>query len=363
MPTKTIAQLTLNPSPTGTNLLETDDGLGHSWKNTFSQLHDTTFPPYLIVTYTGTLPISFPYFQIAEGVGFVNVTTSGNNPITKYSGVSTFTPFLSTDALGLLTTLEFTNLVAFAGSYATSSSGSVACAPTSMPGLTSLSFPELVSCAGNFAPTTMAILTTLNLPLLNDVTGIFGPTTMAALTTLSAPALKWVGQNFGPTTMAALTTFNFPSLVYVEGGFQPGTMASLTTISMPALKKIGSSITISGMASLTTVSMPAVEVYGAGITMTTGLGSLSSVTLGTPGTLKLFASSSSTINISGQALNAATVNGILALLVSLDGTNGTTLWGAGKTVNLSGGTSAAPSGQGIVDKATLVARTATVTTN
>ena len=102
-------------------------------------------------------------------------------------------------------------------------------------------------------------------------------------------------------------------------------------------------------------------VYGNILTATTGLGNLTTVTLGTPGTLKLI--TGATINISGQKLDQASVNGILALLVSLDGTGGTTLWGAGKTVNLSGGTSAAPSGQGILDKATLIARTATVTTN
>ena len=101
--------------------------------------------------------------------------------------------------------------------------------------------------------------------------------------------------------------------------------------------------------------------YGSTIAATTGLGNLTTVTLGTPGTLKRI--SGATINISGQKLDQASVNGILALLVSLDGTGGTTLWGAGKTVNLSGGTSASPSGQGIIDKATLVARTATVTTN
>jgi hypothetical protein len=101
--------------------------------------------------------------------------------------------------------------------------------------------------------------------------------------------------------------------------------------------------------------------YKGTIVVSVGFGNIVTVTLGTPGVLKSIAGA--TINISGQKLDAASVNGILALLVSLDGTNGTTLWGAGKTVNLSGGTSAAPSGQGILDKATLIARTATVTTN
>jgi hypothetical protein len=115
------------------------------------------------------------------------------------------------------------------------------------------------------------------------------------------------------------------------------------------------------MASLTTVSFPAMISYGSTIAMNSGLGVLTTVTLGTVGILKAIVGA--TTNLSGQALNVGTVNAILALLVSLDGTGGTTLWGSGKTVNLSGGTSAAPSGQGATDKTTLQGRGATVTTN
>jgi hypothetical protein len=85
------------------------------------------------------------------------------------------------------------------------------------------------------------------------------------------------------------------------------------------------------------------------------------MTLGTIGTLK--AINGATINVSGQALTSASVNAILHLLVSLDGTNGTTLWGSGKTLTINGGTNAAPSGQGATDKATLQGRGATITTN
>ncbi len=115
------------------------------------------------------------------------------------------------------------------------------------------------------------------------------------------------------------------------------------------------------MASLTTASFAGMVAYGSTITINSGLGNLTSVTLGTIGTLKSIAGA--TINISGQKLTQANVNAILALLVSLDGTNGTTLWGAGKTLTINGGTNGAPSGQGITDKATLQGRGATITTN
>jgi hypothetical protein len=354
-------QLTPNPAPLGTNLLETDDGAGGSWKSTFDQLHGTTFPPYLVVVYTGTLPLSFPQFQIAESSGNCIVSTNGNNPIIKLPGVAIFNNFTLTDALGLLTSLEFSNISAILGFYDASSGANVIFAPNNLPALTSLSLPMLTSCGGTFNPGTLAVLTTLSIPALNYVGGNFIPSTMALLTTLSAPELLFVGNHLSPATMASLTTFNFPKVIYVGGSLAPTTMASLTTISLPLLKRIGINFSASGMASLTTISLPAMIVYGGTITANSSLGNLASVTLGTPGTLKLV--TGATINISGQKLDQASVNGILALLVSLDGTGGTTLWGAGKTVNLSGGTSAAPSGQGIIDKATLIARTATVTTN
>jgi len=66
-------------------------------------------------------------------------------------------------------------------------------------------------------------------------------------------------------------------------------------------------------------------------------------------------SSLTTINFIGCALGAADVNAILAHAVSIGMTGG--------TINLSGGTSAAPSGAGITDKATLITAGNSVTTN
>lgn len=63
----------------------------------------------------------------------------------------------------------------------------------------------------------------------------------------------------------------------------------------------------------------------------------------------------SIINITGCALSATSVNYILAQLVALSPTVG--------SFDLSGGTSASPTGQGITDAATLVSNGCTVTTN
>ena len=85
---------------------------------------------------------------------------------------------------------------------------------------------------------------------------------------------------------------------------------------------------------------------------------LVNLTIGTPGVIKEINS----IDCQGAALSEDSVNGILAMLVGLDGTNGTTLFEQG-LVALGGGTSASPTGQGILDAATLIARGVTVSLN
>ncbi len=99
------------------------------------------------------------------------------------------------------------------------------------------------------------------------------------------------------------------------------------------------------MANLTTASFSGMIRYGGTITVTTGVGSLATYTMGTIGTLKEVAGA--TVSFSGAALNQASVDGVLKLLDSLDGTGGTTSFGSGKTVTLSGGTNASPTTTGM----------------
>jgi hypothetical protein len=86
---------------------------------------------------------------------------------------------------------------------------------------------------------------------------------------------------------------------------------------------------------------------------------LRSIKLGSIGTT--IRSDSGAINWSFLDLDQESVDYMLALLLSLDGTNGTTLWT--NTINMSGGTNSPPSAQGLLDKAALIARGCTVTTN
>ncbi len=84
---------------------------------------------------------------------------------------------------------------------------------------------------------------------------------------------------------------------------------------------------------------------------------LTTVNIGQIGTVKQL----NNVYLPGNNLNVETVNYILALLVSLDGTNGTLLWDSG--VELYEGTNAAPTGQGLIDKQILIDRGADVLTN
>ena len=356
---------------TSGNVMTSD---GTDWTSATPTSGNTT----LKITYTGTPQSALVLPITMNSMAVVPVATVGGQA--TYTAVSgpTIATFIYTEGnatLGnVLLTLSFDDLVGVSGNFS----------PASLASLTSLSCPTLVSVGGTFNPATMASVTTLDfsslayvsgtfnsssmaalttytLTNLTSVGGTFNPSSFASLTTLSCPALVTVGISFAPASMASVTTFNFPALVSVGTTFAPSAMGALTSMSCNALQIVGSNFSVGSMTLLDTLSFAGMVRYGGTISLSSGQSNLTSVVLGTIGTLKSIAGA--TITISGQKLTSASVNAILALLVSLDGTNGTTTWGAGKTLTINGGTNGAPTGQGITDKATLIARTATVTTN
>ena len=114
-------------------------------------------------------------------------------------------------------------------------------------------------------------------------------------------------------------------------------------------------ITDDGSGNLESISIPNVININSSIYFSSP--NLTSVNIGVIGKLK----QANSVQIVNSALSEETVNYVLALLVSLDGTNGTILYGG--DVYLDGGTSAAPTGQGLIDKATIESRGGTVYTN
>lgn len=159
--------------------------------------------------------------------------------------------------------------------------------------LISISFPNLVSFS----------------PLGNNQGGLKF-SALSHLTTVAAPALVTM-----PAQTGAVLILNNPILTSIDLHL----LATYSTVF---------AMSISGNATLANLSLPALSVY-----------------------------SSTTASFQANALNAASVNSILATFAAI------VAFGAGKTLNLQGGTNATPSGQGIVDKATIQGRGATVNTN
>ena len=332
----------------------------------------------LKITYTGTPLIPLIFSIVNNSITTVpNVAVAGQQTYYATTGptIDSFSYGEASASSGdRLETLSFDDLVGVNSSFTPTGCAALTSLsapklkkiissfnPNTMASLTTLSFPELVTVGGSFLASSMASLTTLSFPELVTVGADFFPKTMASLTTLSFPKLEKIGTSFNPSAMAALTTVAFPELTFIGFSFTVNSLSSCTSLSFAKLEKIGNFVNINNMTSLTTISLPSMISYGSTIAANTSLGALSSVTLGTIGTLKSIAGA--TINLSGQAIPSANVNAILALLVSLDGTNGTTTWGTGKTLTINGGTNGAPTGQGATDKATLQARGATITTN
>ena len=230
--------------------------------------------------------------------------------------------------------------------------------------LATISMPKLEYWNGSLSLTsTSQPLTTLNLPLLKAITGGLTMASSAAITSIDLTSLQYIGTQYTQTTTTAgLTTIPLPALVsigtlsvtsstvtgaialanlkYIHGtSTNQITTGSITSLSLPALAYCHN-LTLSTLTSLTTISLPALVAHGS-LTFSSGNGNITTVTLGTVGTLKRVIAAS-TINLSGQKLNAAQVDGIFTLYASLDGTNGTTSMGSGYTINVSGGTNAAP---------------------
>lgn len=226
---------------------------------------------------------------------------------------------------------------------------------------TSLSLPVLATVT-NFTAT-IPHLTSLSLVSLVNVVGSFSPT-LASVTSLSLPACTTIN-TFTPTlNSASFTSLSLPVLATVTS-FVP-VIPYLVSLTLPLLTTIGGGLVLTNMANLTTISMVALISVNGAITFTTGFGKIANVQFGsnitslsTYGTLK---SVNGNVNLSGQALTQASVDGILIALAMLDGTNGTTAY-SGRTITLNLGTNATPSATGLTAKATLVARGCTVTNN
>jgi hypothetical protein len=213
----------------------------------------------------------------------------------------------------------------------------------------------------NFHPMYMNALATYTNTTLLNLSGYFYMSGMNAMTYLSFTNLTTIVKEFYlQYDFPLLNSIDFPMLASV-GIFEFTNLNSLTIINLPSLQT-ATRIAISNMPLLTTISLLSLVSVGGTIT-TSVTPNIESINIGTIGTLKNIGGN---ISFTDIKLTLVSVEHILGVLASLDGTNGTTTWGTGRTLNISGGTSAglaSLSSQGIIDRNVIIARGGTVTMN
>jgi hypothetical protein len=256
--------------------------------------------------------------------------------------------------------------------------------------VSSISFPTLANAAsvniGNFS-----FLQTIDLPELLYAEGL-NLTSNSALTTISAPKLVTIGPygltlganspftttsvsfsaltsarltvNLSHLGLSSITSTIFPVLEEFSMSLQNAT--DLTEVILPSVTTISSngfSITSYSYA-LTTFQLPNVETINAYVLTFNSNYSLTNFQLGTVGVTKTFNGNGSSpqIDLQGCSLSEASVDGVLQLWASLDGTNDTTNVSNG-TLYLYGGSNSAPSQVGIDAKTILQGRGWNVLTN
>lgn len=191
--------------------------------------------------------------------------------------------------------------------------------------LTDINLPLLETVQGPFYCVAQKVLTRINMPLLTSVSSIMHIVANPLLTDLNMPNLATVGGDL-EIDGNGITSFIHPLLTFVGGEFRCAT-DTLVTVDLSGLTTVVGDFRMEG-ASLTTFRLPAFVTWGG--------------------------NQWSNIN---SGLDAATVNYVLELLDGFGVSGGT------KIIDLSGGTSAAPTGAGITAKANLIGRSVVVHTN
>ena len=195
---------------------------------------------------------------------------------------------------------------------------------------TSVNLPHFVSAGtGGFDISVANNVASINIPVMVSTGGNLLVNALPALTSISFPTLTSIVDNLFFSGDTVLSSISFPVLKVVGSGggnLDGGNCPALTSASFPALQTIGGLINFVGSNNLASFSAPNWIL--------------------TDGTQILF---------TGLKLNAASVNQILA--------RGVASGVIGCDFELAGGTNAAPSGQGVADKATLIGLGNTVNTN
>jgi hypothetical protein len=267
-----------------------------------------------------------------------------------YSGIWAST-LVVPRANSAITSLSFNNLQGLTGTLSISG----------LAALSLLKFPELKAVMGGFSTSNLAGLTNVSCPLLTVVVGNFNIASNVAFAIISIPSLISVHSNFSLSTLAGATTVNFSSLTNVGGNFSLDGLDACTSVGFPNLTEIKGRLSISTAPAITNLTFSSLEKIGSNLTEGNAI-SIGPTLTG----LTVFKLSNSVKEVNGSVyincpLSGASVDALLAQFVSLDGSNGTTLF-ANENITISG-TSVAPSASGLASKAILEDRGCTVYTN
>jgi hypothetical protein len=231
---------------------------------------------------------------------------------------------------------------------------------TMQVGFVTMTYADLkhVTAGLSFSPSG-TVLQTYAFPELISMIGVLTLASSTCPINIVAPKLEIISGGI-TLTGTGLVKLDFPAMLVTSGLIMNITSTSLTQINLPNLKFVqyGVQWNLAGtFANLTSINLSSLEYMGATFfRMPLSSPALTSFTFGS--SLKYFEDQFVTTS---NSLNQASVDNILISLAALDGSGSTIIY-TGKTVTITGG-AATPSAAGLAAKATLVARSCTVTTN
>jgi hypothetical protein len=222
--------------------------------------------------------------------------------------------------------------------------------------LTSISFPNLVSIdpddiqGGYLTLTGNTSLTTVDAAALVSIGGSVSFTDNPSLAGLDLSALASVGMALSVYSNPSLINLNLSALASVGRGMNVSINASIISLDLSALASVGGNLEVSQNPSLTSLDISALESVGTNLFI---YDNPSLIGLNLPAFLQ---TNGNNMLFSGNALSSGSVNQILALFVA----NPEFVSGS---IDLSGGTNALPTGQGLSDVDTLRARGVSIQLN
>jgi hypothetical protein len=300
--------------------------------------------------------IGGPFSTSFYSVAVIPANTTGTTKITPQSGPSVYVnadyaPFTAQNVSFTTSTFMYGISILNSGTLQTISAPLLENSNGGLDfsncyNLTTMDFPSLtlVNSAISFGNNVM--LSTINFPLLEIVSLLninFSDPGITGFRQSMFPSLRKASFSIGYNYLPSFE-IDFPLLTDLTNNTNGSSASSLTQINLPALVNIYYYQSLSDFFTLTNVILGAV-----GVTKKWGGSGMSGT-------------SSPNVYFQSCALNQTSVDNILMVLASLDGTNGTT-YTANGTIILSGGSNSSPSSSGTMVIMTLQSRGFYVSTN